>query len=453
MFDKIAKHIILIRFFLLVALAFLSFVGRAQHCVISYGTKTLYSPQQLTYSQPPKGYRPVFINHVGRHGARHLTKDPGASLAFTMLMKAESIDALSVHGVKLKKMILLLQSIEIPGLKSISQIGSSELYGIAERMSKNNRYIFDQPSLNISVAVTKEIRTSQSAAAFLKGFHNDSATSAIPKSTSDTSLRFYDLSPTYHEFENSGDWKKQIGLLESEQAKSNDVLSIFAVQFFKKSFKLTSEQKAEFCRDIYGFAAIIPSLRYEIAQAGIGVAELDFESLFTCKNLSALHFLDEAEDFLLKGPGSDTLGIQVKIAVPLLIDFIKTADEFCATTASALRLRFAHAETISPFASLTQVTPASIPVHDIRNFYKSWNAGRVIPLSANVQWIFYQRKQDTGYLVKFLLNEKEVRVKGLDTNLFPYYKWTDVRQFYMQLLKQMKVGLDDNMGIYLLNLQ
>ena len=33
-------------------------------------TKTPYQPQQKNYAAPPKGYMPVFINYVGRHGAR-----------------------------------------------------------------------------------------------------------------------------------------------------------------------------------------------------------------------------------------------------------------------------------------------------------------------------------------------------------------------------------------------
>jgi len=82
-------------------------------------------------------------------------------------------------------------------------------------------------------------------------------------------------------------------------------------------------------------------------------------SFLTCAQLFTLGKIDNAEDFFAKGPGADVNGIQVKIALPLLADFINTTDEYIKTKAVNAQLRFSHAETISPYASLSGFTPAA----------------------------------------------------------------------------------------------
>src|SRR6202000_1931045 len=99
-----------------------------------WGTKTLYQPRQKKYTPAPASYKPVFINYVGRHGARHLTKDVAGYAAYSILQKADSAKALKPDGYKLKQMVVLLQKIEQPNLKSISVRGAEEQQGIGARM-------------------------------------------------------------------------------------------------------------------------------------------------------------------------------------------------------------------------------------------------------------------------------------------------------------------------------
>ena len=98
-------------------------------------------------------------------------------------------------------------------------------------------------------------------------------------------------------------------------------------------------------------------------------------------------------------------------------------------------LRFTHAEAISPFATLLGIPQASIPAASVYEYNKHWSAAAIIPLSANIQWIVYSN--GTEYLVKALLNEKEVSLP-LPAKLWPYYSWEDVRKYYQQKL----IGID-----------
>lgn len=422
----------------------------SQHCSDNVsGTKTLYHPQQQKLTVAPAGFQPVFINYVGRHGARHLTKAVNTSFTYKILLQADSAQGLTAKGKLLKAMVLKLQQVEQPNLKSISAIGKQEQAGIGWRMKENNASVFLKKG-NIKITTTKEVRTEESAAAFLKGA--DLKTNLVYEKDNANELRFYDVSPAYLAYEKDGSWQKEM-LLLSTKNKYETFQKNLAAQFFQPNFfsNLKSTQIEKFDDDVFGFAAIVPSVATEIETAGFTAADLDFYSFFTCDELNMLDLMDTATDDLLKGPGTDVSGIQIKVAVPLLVDFIKTTDNFISKKDTIAQFRFAHAETIGPFAALLGLEGTAASSKSILDFQEVYQASAVIPLSANVQWILYGKNSMNDYQIKFLLNEKEVHVIGLNTNNFPYYSWSSVRNFYLQKLKTIQVNLDDNMHGYLLN--
>ncbi len=418
----------------------------AQKCSnFSLGTKTPYKSQQVKTNTPLNNYTAVFINHVGRHGARHLTKDVNASLPYNLLMKADSSDALTAEGKRLKQMVLLLEKIEKKDFKSISQLGKIEQQEIAKRMLINNSTVFKNSSPVVKIRVTKEVRTVQSADAFLNGMKQKINTEDLTKEVDDTTLRFYDLAPSYLAYEKNGNWKTSFTKLQQLEKYSNitqEVCKRFVTSGFLEN--LSNEDKDEFASDIYGFATIINSIEKEIQDAGLTVEQVNFQSFFSCKELDILSKINEAEDFLLKGPGMDANGIQVKIAAPLLTDFIKTTDGYIQTRAVNVQLRFTHAEAIAPFAALLDLASAAKAINNISNINSVWNASAVVPLSANIQWILYKKNGSDDYLIKVLLNEKNTAIDGLKTKNFPYYNWGEVRAFYLKKLNTLNAALDGN---------
>jgi len=430
-------------------------IASAQNCNADFlGTKTLYKSNNQKYTPTPIGYDPVFINHVGRHGARHLTKEVKTTLAYALLLKADSLSALTPKGKKLKQMVLALQKVEKGNTKFISTEGREELKGLGERMYNNYSNVFNNKP-KLSVAITKEVRTKQSADAFLEGLNSKLKDSAsISEYNDDIALRFYDVSPAYKKFEagiDDGDLK----LALNRAAHFEEIKKAVTGRFFSPDFlsKINDDDREKFVAEIFGFATIVYSLNAEIKQAGFQLTDLDFQSFFTCDELSQLGLLDAADENLKKGPGSDNNGIQVRVAVPLLVDFINTSDEFIKTGKYNARLRFAHAETIAPFAALLQIAAADRASKDPAKLNDLWSASGVIPLSANIQWIFYKKKDAAGYLVKILLNEKEAHITGLNEKSFPYYKWNDLRALYIEKLNRLHVKLTNDMAAYLVNLE
>src|ERR1700742_1222075 len=138
------------------------FLG-AQPCNGNFlGSKTLYDRGSF---EPvvPAGYEVMFINHAGRHGARHLTKDVNTSFAYKILAKADSLDQLTMTGKTLKAKVLRLEEIEKKDFKSISEEGRKEQQQIADDIVKFYPTLFKARNAGIEINFTSEKRTVQTA--------------------------------------------------------------------------------------------------------------------------------------------------------------------------------------------------------------------------------------------------------------------------------------------------
>ena len=54
----------------------------------------------LKRTVPPKGYKPFYISHYGRHGARYVLSDDQYELPYSVLSKAAADSALTETGMQ-----------------------------------------------------------------------------------------------------------------------------------------------------------------------------------------------------------------------------------------------------------------------------------------------------------------------------------------------------------------
>ncbi|QQL49625.1 histidine-type phosphatase [Mucilaginibacter ginkgonis] len=426
----------------------------AQSCNTAYlGTKTLYKTPSKAKRDIPSGFKVVFVNHLNRHGARHLTKDVNTSFAWGFLKKADSLQMLTPDGVRLWQTIVKLNKVEHGNVKNISGEGKTELYELGERLYNNYSEAFNKP-VKINFAITKEIRTRQSADAYLKGLKSKIKDSIIiTDRVDDTNLRFYDLSPAYTKYETEGAWIANLDSLKV-QLKLADMEQRIAARWLKPALlqDLKIAQTDKLISDVFGFESIVYSVKDEIGAAGFSFTDVDLSTFFTCDELTALGKIDAAEGYYQKGPGLDNNGIQVKIAAPLLADFIKTTDAFIKAPKYNAELRFAHAETVSPFAAIMDVENASKHAASSLDIDKTWKPGDIIPLSANIDWVLYKNAKGK-YLMKFLLNEKPAKINGIKPATGYYFDWQIAKQHYLKKLIALGAFLNGNMNEYLSGLK
>ena len=185
--------------------------------------------------------------------------------------------------------------------------------------------------------------------------------------------------------------------------------------------------------DLYNLYIIAADMQEE----NTGDHTFDFDQYFTNTNISpedgdVFAWILDMEDFYEKGPSYAGQNETYRIAQPLLDDFFASIDERVAGGDTAATFRFAHAETIMPFAALigapgsTQQAPAVVEpqsVDDVYNYNKNeWRGESVTPMAANIQWDVATRdgidpKTGKAYtpLIRMLYNETEVAFGGTNT--------------------------------------
>ena len=118
----------------------------------------------------------------------------------------------------------------------------------------------------------------------------------------------------------------------------------------------------------------------------------------------------------------------------LLRNIIETADTVSQTQAT---LRFGHEVCVMPLACLLELGTSGAQVSNLDELDEVWRNYRIFPMACNIQLVFYRKdNKDAGdILVKALLNEREVSLP-VSTTQYPYYKWSELRQYYLNKLAE-----------------
>lgn len=134
-----------------------------------------------------------------------------------------------------------------------------------------------------------------------------------------------------------------------------------------------------------------------------------------------------------------------EMATILLDDFFQHTDRCSGADADYfLRARFAHAETIIPFAAMLKIpflSDQSTPIEEDFTYENNpWRGQLVSPMAANVQWDIYRHKTNGGtqpILVRMLYNEHPVAFKAtcqpFDSNHASFYSLEELKRCYSVL--------------------
>ena len=125
------------------------------------------------------------------------------------------------------------------------------------------------------------------------------------------------------------------------------------------------------------------------------------------------------------------------IAKPIIKDFVDRADEALASDSKvAANLRFGHDSGLLPFVGTLGIAGMEERWHS-GTVHECWASYKMIPMGSNFQMIFYRnRKGDV--LAKMLYNEKETTIPALKPWRGPYYKWPELREYFMNIMNSIK---------------
>ena len=373
------------------------------------------STKPLTPS--PKNYEPYYMSHYGRHGSRWLISDGNYSRPISTLKIAKEQGKLTPLGLKTLETLEAIYKTSTKRLGDLTTVGERQHHGIGKRMTQNFPEIFKTKNVKIDARSTTVNRCILSMIAECEELAAANPTAQIHNDVSE-SLQFYLNQP----------WDgivKEMGKGTGDKEDLEYTLKWTHPERLMKA--LLNDQ--DYVYNNVGAGTLMRQLFHVACNMQSHDTDLELYSLFTEDEIYDQWRQKNIGWYLDYGPSPVSGGKMPFSQLNLLKNIIETTDTVTQTQAT---LRFGHEVCVMPLACLLELDNCGMAVNNLDELDKYWRNYRIFPMGCNIQLIFYRpKKGKTGdILVKALLNEREAYLP-ITTDQWPYYKWQDLRQYYL----------------------
>ena len=367
----------------------------------------------------PKGYEPYYMSHYGRHGSRWLISENSYTGPRDILREAKDQGKLTPLGEETLRKIEAFEPTSVKRLGDLSTVGERQHHGIGKRMTENFPEIFKAKNVAIDARSTVVNRCILSMIAECEELAAANPTARFHNDVSE-SLQYYLNQPWDGLVKKTGtDGKLMRGAWRDKYTHPERLMKAL---FSDQQWVFNNLRASSFMRSLFEIATNMQSHDTDI----------ELFSLFTEEEIYDLWKQSNIGWYIAYGPAPLTKGVMPFSQRNLLKNIIETADTVTQTQAT---LRFGHEVCVLPLACLLELDNCAVQVEDLDNLDQYWQNYKIFPMGCNIQLIFYRPKKGKSgdTLVKALLNEREVKMP-VTTDKYPYYKWSNLRQYYLDKL-------------------
>jgi hypothetical protein len=386
----------------------------------AYGTDYPYSFEKVRLTKAPKGYKPFYISHYGRHGSRYYWSDRLYYELDSLLTKAHQKQLLTAEGEAFYNKFMASKEELKTGISELTQLGWEQHQFIARTMYNNFPQVFKKGG-NVLAISSLSGRCVLSMSAFCQELVQCNPKIEIREQSSRFTLdgvvptdrqnpvkhRFPRVTPRYEK--------------NKDRFKYEDNLREKIIPRVFTSTEGLPGNLHHIGSNLINLYTSLPSIGHEGMMGNI-ITDQEIVDQWENSNLGSYSWVF--------GPQNDM--------IPVLQDIIRKAEAAINGTSDHIAdLRFGHDTCLGPLTVLMGLNGADKDPEDpyeVKNTYQNWLTGK----ASNVQLIFYRKgKSSTDILVKCLLNGREVRLP-VPTDNYPYYRWSDFRQFYTARCQSVK---------------
>lgn len=389
-----------------------------------------YQAPTQPLTKAPKGYEPFYMSHYGRHGSRWLIGEGEYTSALRPLRRAKDEGKLTPLGLEALEKLERFYPSTKGRLGELSDVGEKQHHGIGHRMTQNFPEIFSGKDAEVDARSTVVIRCILSMTAECEEL---TAFNPQLKMHNDVSESFqYYLN---HNFDQRlRDASRDRGSIVGKYIRKYTHPERFCRALFNDESFWNDEdfRPRSFMRAMFGVVTNMQS-------HGFGE---DMWNLFTKEEIYDLWKIVNIDWYLGYGAAPQTGSIMQFNQANLLRNMIETTDTVMAskTYKNGAALRFGHEVCVMPLACLMELDSCGRQVQDLDHLEDYWVNYRIYPMACNIQMVYYRPKKGDGpILVKALLNEKEATLP-IETDQYPYYKWEDLRAYYLKKLDEYEKG-------------
>ena len=365
----------------------------------------------------PKGYKPFYISHYGRHGQRYASSSRTYTVLRDVLSAAHSDGALTELGEKFYEDYESFYKMPLINTGDLLPLGFEQHRKIAEWTYDAFPEVF-RKDRKIDAIVSTAPRSIVSMSSFCLSlkeknprlqFYQSSThaglTVATPTSAPEELLRKF-VEDDYSNVEP----------VESFKARNIDYEGIFSRIFKDPAYPDgTSYGRVKFMDEL--FMLICGYKYYEDRPLFDDLLTQDeLVSLWECSNYYSYHC------DLTARYGN----------IPLLEDIISKAERAFNDPSKAADLRFGHDYVYEAFMCLINADGCgTVPekTEDVKYWFQNYD----VPMAATVLFVFYRNKKG-DILFKVLQNEEEISFPQLEAVSGPYYRWTDFKDWAEQMM-------------------
>lgn len=393
-------------------------------------TDTSYSFQQcegsaMPYPVPaesvtlPDSLTAVFINHVGRHGARFPSSPKNVTTLIRELAKADSAKALTPAGEELLTLAKFVSETSRNRWGALDSLGMAEQRGIASRMFRNYGMLFNDTRINaISSYSPRCVMSMYEFTHQLDRLNNHIEITTSSGRQNSPLMRPFDLDSDFIEWAKSGDWKAAYKMQFETMMPTAPARKLFKSEYAKE---MTNDDARKVSYHAFKLLQGLSAMGLPSKMERYFTRE-EANQAWSCTNLS--HYLERTASTLSTLPA--------EIAAPLLTDLLTTAEAAVEGKQQyAVMLRFGHAETLMPLLSLMHLDGCYYLTNYFDTVALHWKDFHVVPMASNLQMILVKSKSGKMY-VRLDLNERPIPL--LPGSDIIYTPWEQAREYLLRCI-------------------
>ena len=379
----------------------------------AYGTDYPYAFRMEPLTPAPRGYKPFYITTYARHGSRYYWNDRLYKQLDTLLLDAHEKQLLTDEGEAFYARFLDTKQELMTGISELTDLGWQQHQQIARTMYERFPEVFLKGG-NVLAISSLSGRCVLSMSAFCQELVQCNPRIEIREQASRFTMD--GVVPDDSQNPSKREWHKVTPRFEKNRGAfpRDTTLRTKVLSHVFKSTENLPRGMRRLADNLVSLYTSLPSIDHE-GMLGDILTDADIVRDWESSNLSSYSWV---------------FSEQYK-TVPILEDFIRKADAVLDGTSDRIAdLRFGHDSYIGPLTVLMGLDGADLDPEDpyeVKNVYQNWKTCK----ASNIQLVFYRGRRATDdILVKCLLNGYEVTLP-VATDSFPYYKWTDLRAFYL----------------------
>lgn len=379
------------------------------------GSLTPY-PTDIKSVPAPDTLLPVYISHVGRHGSRYPASSASTLKIRAALLRADTLGTITPLGRELLELTEDIIDVSNGRWGALDSLGQAEQRAIAGRMLANFPEVFRNATVNaLSSYSPRSMMSMFSFVHQLDRLNNHIEFLTSTGRMNSALMRPFDIDKDYQEFRNKNLWEPPYKEYFEEKCPITAINRVLG-----RDYPYGSTDAA---RDL--------AINQYYVIAGLQAMEMapEMSRFFTPEEANALWSCFNLRQYLQR-TASTISSVPADIAAQLVLDIIQKADNALAgTNPASVDLRFGHAETVMPLVSLIRLPGCYYLTNYFDTVAAHWRDWDVVPMAANVQFIFFKANKTGNIYVRTDLNEKPVTLIPGDSRI--YVPWGEARHYLM----------------------